>query len=190
LNISPTSSLVDEIARVPGGEGIRLCIQCGTCTASCPNSSRMEHSPSHLIALARADMREEVFSSNGMWMCLSCYLCSVRCPRDIDICRLMHVFEGLSAHYRMSSKHTTTPVMYRVFNRFVTGQGRISELWMMVLYYFSSVKGLMKAVTRIPLALSLFSHERISLKNHKMKPEALQQLRAIVAKAEASGGDV
>ncbi len=187
---SPTSSLVDEIARIPGGEGIRLCIQCGTCTASCPNSDRMEHSPSHLIALARADMRDEVFSSNGMWMCLSCYLCSVRCPRDIDICRLMHVFEGFSARYRMSSKHTTTPVMYRVFNRFVTGQGRISELWMMVLYYFSSVKGLLKAVTRLPLAISLFTHERISLKMHKLNPEALQQLRKIVAQAEASGDGV
>lgn len=189
MNILRTSSLVDEVARTPGGEGIRLCIQCGTCTASCPNTGRMDHSPSHLIALARADMREEVFSSNGMWMCLSCYLCSVRCPRDIDICRLMHVFEGLSVRYRMSSRHTTTPVMYRIFNRFVTGQGRISELWMMVLYYFSSVKSLLNAIGKLPFAVNLFTHERISLKIHRMTPEGLQQLRAIVAKAESSGGD-
>ncbi len=60
-------AFVDEVAAIPGGEGIRLCIQCGTCTASCPNADKMEHTPSQLIAMVRAGMRKEVLSSNAMW---------------------------------------------------------------------------------------------------------------------------
>ena len=33
------NTFVEEISAIPGGEGIRLCIQCGTCTASCPNGA-------------------------------------------------------------------------------------------------------------------------------------------------------
>ena len=59
-------TFIDEICALPGGEGIKVCIQCGTCTASCPNADRMEHTPSQLIAMVRAGMRREVLSSNAM----------------------------------------------------------------------------------------------------------------------------
>jgi quinone-modifying oxidoreductase subunit QmoC len=178
-------TFLDEICAIPGGETIRLCIQCGTCTASCPNADKMEHTPSHLIAMARAGMKEEVLSSNGMWMCLSCYLCVVRCPRDIKITRLMHVLESLSARSRLNSKRTTTPVIYRGFNRFIGKSGRISELWMMVGYYLQT--NFTKAFRMTPVAISLFKHKRISLKTDRMKPEAIKQLNAIVEKAESNG---
>ena len=38
-----TDTFIDEICAIPGGEDIKVCIQCGTCTASCPNADRMEH---------------------------------------------------------------------------------------------------------------------------------------------------
>jgi quinone-modifying oxidoreductase subunit QmoC len=179
-------TFIDEISNIPGGEGIRVCIQCGTCTASCPNADRMEHTPSHLIAMARADMKEEVLSSNGMWLCLSCYLCVVRCPRDIKITRLMHVLESLSSRNRLSNKRTTTPVMYKGYNKSVGKNGRISELWLMIGYYFRT--NLFKAIGMLPIAYKLFTHQRISLKMEKMKPEGIKQLKAIINKAESPGG--
>jgi heterodisulfide reductase subunit C len=179
-------TFIDEISNIPGGEGIRVCIQCGTCTASCPNADRMEHTPSHLIAMARADMKEEVLSSNGMWLCLSCYLCVVRCPRDIKITRLMHVLESLSARNRLSNKRTTTPVMYQGYNKSVVKNGRISELWLMVGYYLRTNP--LKALGMFPVAVSLYLHKRISFKRAKMKPEGISQLKAIVDKAESLGG--
>jgi len=33
-SLDPT--LADEVAQEPGGEGIRKCFACGTCTAGCP----------------------------------------------------------------------------------------------------------------------------------------------------------
>ncbi len=180
------ATFVDEIYAIPGGEGIRVCMQCGTCTASCPNAYLMDHAPSELIAMARAGMKEEVLSSNAMWLCLSCYLCTVRCPRDIKITRLMHVLESLAAKSGKGYKRTTTPVMYRGFNTFIFNRGRMSELWLMVSYYMRT--NLLKAIGMIPLALSLLTHNRISLKMGKMSPEGIKQLQAIINKAESSGG--
>jgi hypothetical protein len=76
--------------------------------------------------------------------------------------------------------------MYKGFNKYITNTGRISELWMMVGYYFRT--GLLKAIGMLPIALSLFTHRRVSLKIDKMKPEGIKQLQAIIEKAESSGG--
>ncbi len=179
-------TFVDEICAIPGGEGMRVCIQCGTCTASCPNAELMDHSPSHLIAMARAGMRTEVLGSNAMWYCLSCYLCTVRCPREIKITRLMHVLESLAARSGLGNRHTTTPVMYRGFNRFINRRGRLSELWLMLLYYFQTNP--FKAIKMIPMALALFTHNRVSLKMDKISPEGIKQLNQIIDKAESMRG--
>lgn len=82
---------LEQITSVPGGETLRRCIQCGTCTASCPNADSMDYTPSELIAMVRAGMRQEVLSSRAPWYCLSCYMCTVRCPRGVKQTDLMHV---------------------------------------------------------------------------------------------------
>jgi quinone-modifying oxidoreductase, subunit QmoC len=145
----------------------------------------MDHAPSELIAMARAGMKEEVLASNAMWFCLSCYLCVVRCPRDIKITRLMHVLEGLAAANGSCNKHTTTPAMYRGFNNFVQKYGRMSELWMMMRYYFQTNP--FKAIKMMPVAWNLFTHKRISMKICKISPEGIKQLKAIADKAEPAG---
>ncbi len=183
-----TLTLAEEIAAAPGGEGIRVCMQCGTCTASCPNADLMDHSPSELIAMARAGLKEEVLSSKAPWYCLSCYLCTVRCPRDVKITRLMHVLEGLAEKYKLSSKRTTTPVIYGGFNDFIYNRGRMSELWVMVRYYMRTNP--LKAIKMAPLALSLLTHQRITVKMGKISPQAVKQLQAIIDKAESFGGSL
>ncbi len=179
-------TFIDEIADLPGGEKIRLCIQCGTCTASCPNADKMQHTPSQLIAMARADMRGEVLRSNGMWYCVSCYMCTVRCPRGIKITDLMHVFESIAASTGLSNRHTTTPVMYKTFKWFASNRGRLSELWLMVWFYLRTNP--LRALGLLPVALNMLTHQRLSLKMVKLTPEGMKQLRAIIDKAESSGG--
>ncbi len=55
-----------------GGNPISTCIQCGTCSATCPAAEFMEHSPREVIAMIGADRRGEVLSSNTFWTCASC----------------------------------------------------------------------------------------------------------------------
>jgi heterodisulfide reductase subunit C len=147
----------------------------------------MDHSPSHLIAMAREGMKKEVLSSNAMWYCLSCYLCTVRCPRGIKITRLMHVLEGMAAGNDLLNRHTTTPVMYRSFNDFLKRRGRMSEFWLMMRYYFQTNP--LKATGMLPLAWNLFRHKRISIKMDKISPDGIRQVNTIIHKAESRAGN-
>jgi heterodisulfide reductase subunit C2 len=180
-----TTTFIDEICAIPGGESIKLCIQCGTCTASCPNAEKMEHSPSHLIAMARAGMREEVLSSNAMWYCLSCYLCTVRCPRGIKQTGLMHAFESLSIKEGLVHTKTLTPAMYRLFNHYCS-LGNLPELWFMTRFYLTTNP--LRVWKMIPVAFNMLRRGRISIKARKLTPKGSCQLRIILDKAESLGG--
>ena len=180
------NTFAEEICAIPGGERIRLCIQCGTCSASCPNANRMDHTPRELIAMARAGLREEVLSSNSMWFCASCYLCTVRCPRDIRPTDLMHALECLAVRERLSNARTRTPTMYRSFSDFVYSIGSVPEVGFMTWFYF--LTNPLRALRMVPLMLSLLTHGRMSVKARRLKPEGDRQLRAILDKAEALGG--
>ncbi len=179
-------TFVGEISAIPGGESIRLCIQCGTCTASCPNADRMDHTPAQLIAMARAGMRDEVLRSNAMWYCLSCYLCTVRCPRGIKQTDVMHALESLAAREHLSPGQTSTPEMYRNFNHFVRTTGRLPELWFMTRYYLRTNP--LRAIGMIPLALKLLTHGRLSLRTKGLTSQGNKQLKAVLDKAESIGG--
>ncbi|MCJ7514465.1 MAG: 4Fe-4S dicluster domain-containing protein [Dehalococcoidia bacterium] len=180
------NSFVDEVYALPGGEGVRLCIQCGTCSGSCPNANKMDYTPRELIAMARAGMRDEVLSSNSMWLCLSCYLCTVRCPRGIKITELMHALECLSSGSGMSTKRVLTPKLYKTFTDIVYKMGMVPEFILMVFYYLRT--NLLSAIKMIPMALSLLRHGRLDMKPHRLKPESQRQLKAILDKARTLGG--
>ena len=47
------ASLADELATIPGGENLNLCIQCGTCSGSCPNVDYMSYSPRQIEKASR-----------------------------------------------------------------------------------------------------------------------------------------
>ncbi len=182
-----TKTFVDEISETPGGESIRLCIQCGTCTASCPNADRMEHTPSQLIAMARAGLKKETLSSNAMWFCLSCYTCTVRCPRGIKPTELMHAFEGMAVREGLASKRTLTPIMYRIFSDYVYKVGTLPEFGFMRRFYMSTNP--FRALGMLPVALDLMKHGRLSMKERRLSPAGARQMKAILAKAGSLGGD-
>jgi heterodisulfide reductase subunit C len=178
-------SFADEIYALPGGEGVRLCIQCGTCSGSCPNADKMDYAPRKLIAMARAGMREEVLSSNSMWLCLSCYLCTVRCPRGIKTTEFMHALERLSYNNGMSTKRVHTPKLYNTFTDIVYKMGMVPEFLLMILYYLRT--NLLSSIGMLPMALNLLRHGRLDIKAHRLKPESQHQLKAILDKARTLG---
>ncbi len=160
-------TFVDEISAIPGGEGVRLCIQCGTCTASCPSATRWEYTPSGVIAMIRAGMRDEVLSSSSIWHCLSCYFCTVRCPRGVKPTELFHILECLAEQHGFRTSETRTPVMYRSFVSSIKGNGRVHEFGMMFRYYLTTNP--LAALKLLPVGLQLFSHKRMPLLPKKVK---------------------
>jgi heterodisulfide reductase subunit C len=144
----------------------------------------MDHSPRKIIALVRADMREDVLSSNSMGFCASCYLCTVRCPRGVQVTDLMHVLEGLSVRHGVRNGHTTTPAMHRAFVESLQSDGRIHEFGFMRRFYFRTNP--LAALKMLPLGLKLLSRGRLHLRGEKA--QGADQVRAIVEKAKALGG--
>jgi heterodisulfide reductase subunit C len=181
------NTFIDEIAAIPGGEKIHLCMQCGSCTASCPSADKMDHAPSELIAMIGAGLRREVLSSNSMWYCLSCYMCTVRCPRGIRPTNIMHILEYLAEKDGLNSRHTLTPTMYRTFNQFVRSHGIIPEVRFMSRYYLKT--NFLKAAGMARVAFELLRHGRINLKTRRLSRAGGRQLKAILDMATASGSE-
>jgi len=160
-------SFVEEVAATPGGENINTCIQCGTCTGSCPVAGEMEYPPRKIIAMIRAGMREEVLSSNSMWHCLSCYMCTVLCPRGVKPTELAHALESKATQQGFRIKGTRTPAMYRSFVSSIKGNGRVHEFGMMLRFYLQANP--LAAVKMLPLGLKLFLHKRMPLIPKRVK---------------------
>lgn len=92
-------AFVDDIAAQPGGEHIRRCFACGTCTASCPVREVTDrYNPRRIIHMALLGLREQVLSSDFVWLCSTCYACYERCPQDVRITELMHAIKNLAVH--------------------------------------------------------------------------------------------
>lgn len=80
-----TPAVVQEMI----GSTFQTCMQCGTCTASCPKPQFLNFSPRQIlrnIALGRAsDVNVDIAS----WLCNTCDSCVAHCPRGIEISDLM-----------------------------------------------------------------------------------------------------
>ncbi|MGB9722540.1 MAG: (Fe-S)-binding protein [Chloroflexia bacterium] len=88
----------DRVA--PDKERLLSCIQCGSCTASCPTAYAMDYTPRQLWRLIQVGLREEVLLSNSFWLCTACYACNTRCPRGIPTMETMLELKALAARER------------------------------------------------------------------------------------------
>ncbi|MHA1490160.1 MAG: CoB--CoM heterodisulfide reductase subunit C [Promethearchaeota archaeon] len=78
------STRISEKFIEAGFEKLRSCINCGTCTGSCPSGRRTAFRTR--VALRKAlEGDESVLQDIDIWMCSTCYYCYERCPRDIPV---------------------------------------------------------------------------------------------------------
>lgn len=93
-----------------GLEKIRACINCGTCTGSCPSGRRTAYRTRSVIRRALTG-DESVLEDIDIWLCSTCYYCYERCPRDIPVTdmiiklRNIAVEEGhiLDSHFSLAN---------------------------------------------------------------------------------------
>jgi len=185
LKLEPAAPnpFLDEVCSIPGGECINWCVQCGMCSASCPNVNKMDYSPRKIIALVRAGKRYDVLTSNSMWVCASCYLCTARCPKDVKITELMHTLERLALSHGLQNGGATA-ALYRAFVDSIKCNGRVHELGMMMKFFLKTNP--LAALKILPVGLKLLLHGRMSIKPKKIK--GTEQLKAMVKRAQALGG--
>lgn len=86
-----------EIAAKPGGENIKKCFACGTCTAGCPVFHvEHEYNPRKIIRMILLGMREQVLSPMVIWLCAQCYTCSANCPQDVDFSDIIFALRDMA----------------------------------------------------------------------------------------------
>lgn len=65
-------------------EGLKSCINCGTCAAICPGAEFYEYDPRELMNLVQKKNEgelENLVRSDYIWYCGECMSCKSRCPR-------------------------------------------------------------------------------------------------------------
>ena len=172
---------------VEEGEWVKMCMQCGVCSGSCPFGPHWAHPPQELFMMIRAGKREEVLSSDSMWMCTSCYNCVVRCPRKLPITQIMH---GLAAHANnlgMAPKIQPTRDFSILFWKNCTHTGRVNELRLTLGLYFNDglMAGIKKGWAMRNIGLGLLKAGRLNplelFKGHKCKDQ--KGIQAMLKKA-------
>ena len=101
------TALAEEIVQL-GGEGIRNCYQCGTCTAVCPLSESSSANFRKTIKYVQLGLKQKLLGDMTPWLCYYCGDCQASCPRNANPSEIMaavrryqtgkYDWTGFSAH--------------------------------------------------------------------------------------------
>lgn len=181
MNTVQSSTFHDRVvAATPGGDLLDQCLQCGTCSGSCPSAEDMDYTPRKIFAMIKAGLEDEVLSSNTPWFCVSCYMCMARCPQQIPITDFMYTLKQMAIqanHYeqRAASQFSETFIGY------VEQRGRSFELGLATRYHlFHHPTQMLKLGA---MGLNMLRHNRLALRPKSIRN--MKQLEAILAAAKA-----
>ncbi len=140
-------------------EMVRPCMQCGTCTASCPNAFAMKDPPRTLWRLLLLGFEEEVLAHGPFWMCSSCYTCALRCPRGLPLTEAMAALRRLAAR-RFPRTAGRNAAFYETFMDNVRRYGRVQETALMT-SYFLAMKNPFLPLEYAPLGLRMLGKGKL-----------------------------
>lgn len=171
---------LDEVKNIPAGERIKRCIQCGTCTGSCPVSYAMDLSPRQLIALFRAGEMEQILKSRSIWICASCYACTTRCPAGIRITDTIYALKRTAMERNLISAAPQVQRLARIFTRILMRYGRLHEGSLIAEYYTRTNP--LKFLSILPLGRKMLRTKRVGILPHRIK--AHSSLARIIRRAQ------
>ena len=93
--------LYDELAKdYRVKEGLKTCINCGTCTAICPAAEFYRYDPRKIVDIVQSKDDAEIeklLKSDVIWYCGECMSCVTRCPRKNAPGLVLMALRNLSA---------------------------------------------------------------------------------------------
>ncbi|MEM2017238.1 MAG: 4Fe-4S dicluster domain-containing protein [Nitrososphaerota archaeon] len=152
----------DGIARIAAEK----CIQCGTCSASCPLNRYMDYTPRQIVALVREGLVEEALKTKTIWLCSTCYLCAVRCPAKINIGEFMTALKRFALKNGYSNS-LLYPKLMKTYVEYVNKYGRVSEPRLMV--SFSLKTNPLKLLKMLPISIRLLKNGELSISLEKVQ---------------------
>ncbi len=142
-------------------EKVQSCMQCGTCSGSCPNAFAMDLTPRQMWRLAQLGEKEEIFNSRTFYLCSACYYCTLRCPRGLPLTETMSALKRVAAAEGIK-KHKQSANFYRTFMDTVRRYGRVREMEF-INRYFMSMKDPFFPLGYMPLGMKLMKKGKIPL---------------------------
>jgi len=177
------AAFLAEVDTIPGGEKLRRCIQCGTCTATCPVSYTMDLMPRAVIARFRAGDIEGILRSRTIWVCASCYSCTARCPQGIKITDLLYALKRIAMEKGLFPEKFPVYALSESFVNNINRYGRNHEIGMLQSYFLKTgIHNLRFLLTMAPKGIKLMQRGRLPLFPKSIKGR--EELAAIIEKAE------
>ena len=146
--VTETLSPMEEVREL-----VAACMQCGTCSASCPNVAAMDVTPRRLWRLAQLGFVDEMVGTNAFWMCSACYTCTMRCPRGLPVTEIMYALKRLAEERNVAGARRRS-AFYRSFVDNLRRYGRVQEV-PLVNRYLMRMGDPMLALTYLPIGLKL-----------------------------------
>ncbi|MDR0888093.1 MAG: CoB--CoM heterodisulfide reductase subunit C [Candidatus Methanoplasma sp.] len=126
--IKPNPEFEAKIAEL-GGADVKMCFQCGTCTAGCPSGRRTSYRVRKLMRQAQLGLREEIISSEELWDCSTCYTCVERCPRAVPIVDIIVALRNIAvSEGHIYKNHKATATNLYKFGHTVANNDKIKAL--------------------------------------------------------------
>ncbi|MDC0336140.1 4Fe-4S dicluster domain-containing protein [Pseudodesulfovibrio sp.] len=148
-------------------EAVGACMQCGTCTASCPNGFAMDVTPRRMWRMIQFGMLDQILESRTFWFCSSCYMCTLRCPRGLKLTSAMNALKRL-ARLDGSRQAKKNIAFYEAFMENVETYGRVQETSLMN-GYFLKRKDPTLPLSFLPMAMKMLGKGKIHLPNGEQR---------------------
>ncbi|MFO7884613.1 MAG: 4Fe-4S dicluster domain-containing protein [Desulfobacteraceae bacterium] len=160
-------------------EMVQCCIQCGTCSGSCPNEFAMDFTPRHLWQMVLSGDTNTIFQSKTFSLCSACYYCTLRCPRGLPLTEAMSALKQIASRENIK-KYRSSSLFYKKFMESVRRHGRVRETEFMTLY-FSAMKHPFLPLRFAPLGTKLLMKKKISM---ELPSKGTRKLDALIKKVE------
>ena len=78
--VEPDVGFIKEVSKL-GGQDLKKCFQCATCSVACPISPDTKPFPRKEMIAASWGLKDRLIGNGDIWLCHNCGDCTTLCPR-------------------------------------------------------------------------------------------------------------